>query len=189
MGTVLRSSPPRPPDYFETAHLSGRPPREGDAEAVFAAYASDPVATRFLAWKPYSSVAPLAEFLRGRAAAWQGTGGDGHYAYLLCQRGTDEPIGSIGVFIDEPKAMFGYVLGQAYWGRGYAAEALKFLVDWAMAEPRLRRAWAYCAAENRSSARVMEKAGLERESLLRAWQVFPNLGPDARDCILYAKVK
>ena len=85
--------------------------------------------------------------------------------------------------------MFGYVLGRAHWGRGYAAEALTFLVDWAVAEPRLKRVWAYCAAENPSSARVMEKAGLEREGVLQRWQVFPNLGPTPRDCLFYAKVK
>jgi RimJ/RimL family protein N-acetyltransferase len=187
MSITSTPSPIRPPGYFETARLIGRQPRESDAAAVFKAYASDPLATRYLAWKPYTDVEPLKDFLHGRAVAWQD--GDGHYAYLLGLRRSDEVIGSIGVFIDGSKAMFGYVLGQAYWGNGYAAEALTFLVEWAMAEPRLRRAWAYCAAENTQSARVMEKAGLEREGLLRSWQVFPNLGSDARDCVFYAKVK
>lgn len=181
------SVPLRPPEKFATTRLIGRRPREEDAPAVFAAYANDPIATRYLAWKPYTEIAPLAEFLRGRNAAWDTA--DGHYAYLICLQGTDTPIGSIGIFIDEPKAMFGYVLGRTYWGNGYAAEALKYLVDWTLAEPRLRRGWAYCAAENPSSARVMEKAGLEREALLRRWQVFPNLGPEPRDCIFCAKVK
>jgi len=182
------SQPPlRPPESFETARLVGRKPRPEDAPAVFATWANDPVATRYLAWKPYTEIAPLEEFLRGRTAAWEN--GDGHYAYLLCLRGSDAPIGSIGVFVDEPKAMFGYVFGRAYWGKGYATEALSFLVAWAASEPRLRRYWAYCAAENVSSARVMEKAGLEREAVLRRWQVFPNLGPEPRDCIFCAKVK
>jgi [ribosomal protein S5]-alanine N-acetyltransferase len=177
----------RPPESFETARLIGRKPCEDDAAAVFVAYASDPVATRYLAWMPYSNVEKLADFLRGRAEAW--IKGDGHYAYLLCVRGTDTPIGSIGIFIDGPKAMFGYVLGQNYWGRGYASEALAYLVGWAIAQPRLRRAWAYCATENQASARVMEKAGLEREGVLRRSQVFPNLGPEPRDCVYYSKVK
>lgn len=180
-------SDPRPPDWFETTRLVARRPREDDAAGVFDIYASDPVATRFLAWAPYTSVEKLAEFLRGRAAAWDKS--DGHYAYLLCVRGTDTPIGSIGVFIDGPKAMFGYVFGQNFWGRGYAAEALTFLVNWADAQPQIRRAWAYCALENTSSARVMEKAGLEREGVLRRSQVFPNLGPELRDCVYYARVK
>lgn len=179
--------PLRPPEYFETARLIARKPRAEDAPDAFAAYANDPVTTRYLAWAPYSEVEPLADFLRGRGTAWERA--DGHYAYLLCRQGTDQAIGSIGVFIDEPKAMFGYVLGREYWGRGYATEALTFLVNWADTQPRIRRAWAYCAAENPSSARVMEKAGLEREGVLRRWQVFPNLGAEPRDCVFYAKVK
>jgi RimJ/RimL family protein N-acetyltransferase len=182
-----KASPLQPPRTFETDRLYARAPRAEDAPAVLDAYAGDPAATRFLAWKPYSDVTLLAEFLRGRGEAWDRS--DGHYAYLLCLRGSDIPIGSIGIFVDEPKAMFGYVLGRSHWGRGYAAEALRFLVDWAMQQPRLRRAWAYCAAENLSSARVMEKAGLEQEALLRRWQVFPNLGPEPRDCLFYSKVK
>ena len=184
----MGASPPlRPPESFETDRLHARKPREEDAPAVFEAYASDPAATRFLAWVPYTELDKLATFLRGRSEAWNS--GDGHYAYLLCLRGTDAPIGSIGVFIDEPKAMFGYVFGRAYWGQGYATEALTALVRWTDTQPRIRRAWAYCATENMSSARVMEKAGLEREGVLRKSQVFPNLGPEPRDCVYYAKVK
>jgi RimJ/RimL family protein N-acetyltransferase len=185
----MSTEPIRPPEPFETTRLIGRRPHENDAAAVFAAYASDPEATRYLAWKPYQALAPLTAFLRGRNETWEKSENDGHYGYLLCLRGTDRPIGSIGVFVDPPKAMFGYVLGRAYWGQGYAAEALKFLVDWTMTEPTLRRAWAYCAAENTASTRVMEKAGLMHEGVLRKWQVFPNLGPEPRDCVFYAKVK
>ena len=190
MATDSSDSPVRPPETFATARLAARPPRPDDAPALFAAYASDPVATRYLAWKPYTSLPPLEDFLRGRAAVWQSVPtGDEHYAWLLCLRGTDAPIGSIGLFLEGPKVMFGYVLGQAYWGHGYASEALRFLVDWTMAEPRLSRAWAYCAADNAASARVMAKAGLEYEGVLRRWQSFPNLGPEPRDCVFYARVK
>lgn len=185
----MSAEPIRPPEPFETARLVGRRPREDDAAAVFETWAGDPEATRYLAWKPYKTVEPLAAFLRGRSEAWAKNENDGHYAYLLCLCSTDRPIGSIGVFVDPPKAMFGYVLGREYWGKGYAAEALRFLVDWTLTEPGLRRAWAYCAAENVSSTRVMEKAGLVREGVLRKWQVFPNLGPEPRDCVFYARVK
>lgn len=190
MNGAAQAGPLRPPETFRTARLHGRPPRLEDAPAIFAAYASDPVATRYLAWPPYTSVASLEEFLRGRIATWKGeTRGDIHFAWLLCLHGTDTPIGSIGVFLEGPKAMFGYVLGRAHWGHGYTAEALTHLVDWALAQPEICRAWAYCAAENTSSARVMEKAGLEREGRLKRWQTFPNLGSEPRDCLFYARVK
>lgn len=176
-----------PPDWFETPRLLARRPRAEDAPAVFAAYAADPEATRYLAWRPYAAVEPLADYLRTRAASWENHGGE--YAYLLCLRDTDAPIGSIGAIVDGAKVMFGYVLGRAHWGRGYATEALHYLVRWAAAEPRVQRAWAYCSTENVASARVMEKAGLVREGVLHRWEVFPNLGPEPRDCVFYASVK
>lgn len=176
-----------PPASFDTPRLLARQPRETDAAEAFAAYASDPQATRFLAWKPYTEVAALADFLRTRAASWEN--GDGEYAYLLRLRDTGTLIGSIGVILDGAKAMFGYVLGRAYWGNGYAAEALQPLVIWAQQEPRVLRAWAYCSTENHASMRVMEKAGLQYEAVLRRWQVFPNLGAEPRDCTFYALAK
>ena len=119
---------------------------------------------------------------------FKGEGG-GHYGWKLCLRGTDEPIGSIGVSLDLHGAMVGYVLGRAYWGRGLMTEAVRYVAAWGLAQPSLFRVWAFCDAENLASARVMEKAGLLREGLLRRWHVCPTIGPEPRDCLIYAKVR
>lgn len=177
----------RPPHRFATARLTGRMPRLEDGPAVFAAYASDPEVTRYLAWRPYERVEPLNAFLREAIAHWEK--GEGHLAWLLCLKGTDTPIGSIGMTIEGGKATFGYALAKKFWGHGFAAEALQHLVDWALAQPTIFRAWAFCDVENPASARVMEKAGMVREGILRRWHVAPNLGPEPRDCVAYAKVK
>ena len=177
----------RPPSSFATARLAARIPRADDAPAVFAAYANDPEVTRFLAWKAYERVEPLAAFLREAAARWEK--GDGHFTWLLSLKGTQAPIGSIGVTLGERKAQFGYALGKKFWGHGFAAEALQHLVDWSLAQPSIWRAWAFCDVENPASARVMEKAGMLREGILRRWHVCPTLGPEPRDCVACAKVK
>ena len=62
-------------------------------------------------------------------------------------------------------------------------------VNWALAQPEIFRAWAFCDVENPASARVMEKAGLVREGILRRWHVAPTIGPEPRDCVVCAKVK
>jgi RimJ/RimL family protein N-acetyltransferase len=69
------------------------------------------------------------------------------------------------------------------------AEALKFAVDWALAQPEVFRAYAFCDTKNLNSARVMEKAGMLREGILHRWQVCPNIGCEPRDCIFCAKVR
>lgn len=178
----------RPPATFATARLSARPPRAEDAPAVFAAYAGDPEITRYLAWPAYERVEPLAAFLQECAAGWHR--GSGHFAWLLSLKGTDTPIGSIGVTLEgQGRAMFGYVLAKKFWGHGFTAEALTYLVDWALTRPDLYRAYAFCDVENPASVRVMEKAGMTREGILRRWHIAPTLGPEPRDCIVCAKVR
>lgn len=178
---------PRPPASFATARLVGRVPRVEDASAVFEAYASDPEVTRYLSWRAYDRVAPLGAFLRECVANWER--GSGHLAWLLCLKGTTTPIGSIGMEIEPGgRAMFGYVLARRFWHHGFAAEALRHLVDWALVQPGMYRAWAFCDVENRASVRVMEKAGMTPEGVLRRWHVCPTLGPAPRDCVVCAKV-
>jgi len=179
----------RPPETFTTERLVARLPRVEDAEAVFAAYASDPVVTRYLSWRYYTEVEPLRKFLQGVGRMWETGEGGGHYGWMLCLRGTDEPIGSIGVGLGLHGAALGYVLGRAYWGRGLMTEAVRYVSAWALAQPPLFRVWAFCDAENPASARVMEKAGLLREGLLRRWHVCPTISPEPRDCLIYAKVR
>jgi [ribosomal protein S5]-alanine N-acetyltransferase len=179
---------PRPPATFATARLMGRVPRADDAPAVFAAYANDPEVTRYLSWRAYDRVEPLASFLRECAAHWEK--GDGHLAWLLCLKGTDTPFGSIGMTLEGGgRVMFGYVLAKKFWHHGFAAEALTHLVGWALAQPMIYRAWAFCDVENTASIRVMEKAGMAREGTLRRWHTCPTLGPEPRDCVVCAKVR
>jgi [ribosomal protein S5]-alanine N-acetyltransferase len=55
--------------------------------------------------------------------------------------------------------------------------------------PDIWRLQAFCDLENRASARVLEKAGLTLEGILRRYMVFPNLGDVPRDVYCYAKVR
>ena len=177
----------RPPERFETARLTARPPRIEDAPAAFAAYASSPAVTRYLSWRAYEQVGALADFLCGQMHAWDED--IGQFAWMLFRRGTPDLIGSIGCTIEGGKVLFGYVLGERWWGQGLTAEALTWLVDWALDQPEIFRAWAFCDTANAASARVMEKAGLSREGVLRRWHSCPTLGPELRDCWVYAKVR
>ena len=62
-------------------------------------------------------------------------------------------------------------------------------MDWALTEPASYRVWAVYDAEHTASARVLEKIGMEREGVLRRWAVYPNLGPEPRNCWSYVRVE
>lgn len=176
----------RPPDTFATARLVARRPRLEDAPAVFAAYAADPEVTRYLSWAPHASVDTLREYLRLTISDWE-TGAS--FRYELCLRGSDDPVGSLRLLPEGARVMLGYVLARPLWGRGLMAEALRFGVEWALAQPDVYRAYAFCDVENPASARVMEKVGMEREGVLRRYHTCPTLSPEPRDCLIYAKVR
>jgi len=65
------------------------------------------------------------------------------------------------------EADIGYELAPEYWGLGYATEAARAMVDFGFRELRLHRISSWCIADNVSSVRVMEKAGLRLEGRLR----------------------
>jgi [ribosomal protein S5]-alanine N-acetyltransferase len=68
-------------------------------------------------------------------------------------------------------------------------ETLALVAAWAMRQDGIWRIGAVCDVENRASARVMEKAGLEREGILRRWIIHPNVSSEPRDCFSYAMVR
>ena len=60
-------------------------------------------------------------------------------------------------------------------------EALAEVALWAMRHDGIWRIGAGCYVENLACARVMEKAGLEREGMLRRWIIHPNISCKPRD--------
>ena len=63
------------------------------------------------------------------------------------------------------------------------------VVDWAIAQPDVHRVWAVADLENVASQRVLEKAGMVREGVLRRWMLVPSQGKVPRDVWCFARVK
>jgi ribosomal-protein-alanine N-acetyltransferase len=80
-------------------------------------------------------------------------------------------------------AEVGYQLARAHWGRGYATEAVRAIVAHGFVALGLRRIWARVNPGNTASCRVVEKAGLRREGLLRRCEYAAG---EWRDLYLYA---
>jgi [ribosomal protein S5]-alanine N-acetyltransferase len=82
-----------------------------------------------------------------------------------------QAVGGIGFMLQQDvervSAEIGYWLGEAYWGRGICAEALKAVTAYAIEQHGLTRLFALPFAHNVASCRVLEKAGYVLESRLR----------------------
>jgi len=82
-----------------------------------------------------------------------------------------EAVGGIGFTpqhdVERRSAEIGYWLGEPFWGRGIASEALSVVTEYAFANFDLCRLYAHVFDWNGASARVLEKAGYEFEGRLR----------------------
>jgi ribosomal-protein-alanine N-acetyltransferase len=74
----------------------------------------------------------------------------------------DHVIGTVNFNIDPAKrrAMLGYAIARAHWGRGIAVEAASAALEWVCAEHELAEIWASTDPAHTRSRRVLEKLGL-----------------------------
>jgi RimJ/RimL family protein N-acetyltransferase len=168
---------------LSTARLVLRPPVAADAEAIFSAYATDERVTRYLAWTPRRSIDEVAEFL---ADPDRPAGPGSVVAWVIVDASTDAAIGMISARRSDHVVEIGYVLAQSRWGNGLMTEAVTAVVESFVADPSVYRVWAIHDIDNPASGRVMEKAGLRREGVLRRWAIHPNVSDEPRDVVAYS---
>jgi len=82
-----------------------------------------------------------------------------------------EAVGGIGVEpqpdVHRRSVEIGYWLGEPYWGRGIMTEAVSAVTTYAIESLNMCRVFACVFESNPASARVLEKAGFDREGRLR----------------------
>jgi [ribosomal protein S5]-alanine N-acetyltransferase len=175
-----------PPKQFSTERLFFRPPKKRDATAIFESWSSDPEVCKFLAWSPHKTIKDTYKFIKFSQHARDYTE---EFIWLIFLHNETNPIGSISIRPNKFRVEIGYVLGRQFWGNGYMTEAVTYLSNMTLAVPEVYRVWAVCDVDNIASARVLEKSGMLREGLLRAWSIHPSISNFPRDCWCYSKIK
>lgn len=161
------------PRRLDSARLTFSKPGPEDAPAIFERYAGDRHATRYMAWPLHRSVLDTYNFISFSDDEWRRWPA-GPYLIRLAADGT--LLGSTGFsFETAERAITGYILARDAWGKGYATEALRAMVDLA---PRLglRLLTAAVHAGHAASAHVLEKCGFARDDRPARQMIFPNLG-------------
>lgn len=100
-------------------------------------------------------------------------------------------MGSIGLlgreFFGNPhRDVFGYWLGEEFWGQGIMTKVVGSFTDYCLNERGVVRLEASVFPYNQASMRVLEKAGFEREGYLK--KMFLKRGKYL-DSVLFAKTK
>ncbi|PUZ37673.1 hypothetical protein GQ55_9G139100 [Panicum hallii var. hallii] len=160
--------------------VSLRPLGLADADA-FMAWASDDRVMRFLK-------RPLCATREQAVAQIRDTVLGHPWFRAVCVGG--RPVGQVSVwpYADEGgrRANLGYALARDHWGRGIAAAAIRMVVGRVFDDlPGLERLEAVTDVENVRSQRVLEKAGFQREGVLRRY-IAGRGGGQARDAVIYS---
>ncbi len=168
-----------------TDRLVLRRPEPADADAIFSRYASDPEVTRYLSFPTHRSVDDARAFVAYSDAEWvrwpAGPVPDRTAWRRPSSRGYGAVVRNAAAGDNRLPA------GARRVGAGYATEALAAVVGLAGALGVLRLV-AHCHTAHLASAHVLEKCGFEREGVLRAHSVFPNLQPgELLDVLCYAR--
>ena len=99
-------------------------------------------------------------------------------------------VGGVGFLLGRDiariSAEMGYWLAEEFWGSGFATRAVSEMSDWAFDNYKLSRVFAMAFAHNAASIRVLEKAGFEREGVMRRSAIKNGV---ILDQILFAKVR
>jgi ribosomal-protein-alanine N-acetyltransferase len=172
-----------PPARIDGTRLVLRPPIPDDAGAIFQRVARDPEVTKYLLWTPHPDVAATRRVITEKTNV-----GDDERTWAITLRHSDDVIGLTSCRRPVNHSVeIGYCLGRKWWGKGYMPEALGMLMTALEADRGVYRVWGTTHVGNERSARVLLKAGFVLEGRLARHAVYPNMGPEPQDSLLYAK--
>lgn len=166
---------------LQGARVLLRAQRASDVSALFGVY-SDPVVMRYWSFPPFTQVKQARELFDKNDS-------DGRTGELLpwaiARRSDNVLIGTctlFGIDTTHRRALVGYALARAHWGKGHAQEALRLALAHAFGALALNRVEADVDPRNTASWRLLERLGFTREGLLRErWRV----GNDVQDSVIY----
>ena len=150
---------------IHTERLVLRPFRTDDAEGIFKGWTGDPRVAEFTSWYAHGSVEDTAGYVNYILSLDPATS----YTWIIEADG--KMIGTINVcYADDRLGVAGIAYAFSYdsWGNGYATEAARAVAK-LLFDIGYRKIIAGCDAQNRGSARVLEKIGMQQEACLRKY--------------------
>ncbi|MBS4174668.1 GNAT family protein [Bacillus sp. FJAT-49736] len=151
---------------LETDRLLLRKVTLDDVEDIYT-YGSNEEVTKYVTWDTHRTLSDAREFVEFVLNQYESKKVS---PWGIEYKENGRLIGTIDFVSWQPKhhtAEIGYVVSQEYWGQGIATEAAKKVIEFGFKEMDLVRIQARCFVENIGSSRVMEKAGMFYEGILR----------------------
>lgn len=92
-----------------------------------------------------------------------------NHIFAIRLKESQELIGCINIGFNEKhgRGYVGYWVGYDYWSKGYCTEALKVIIKYGFSFNSINKIWAEHKTKNIPSGKVMEKAGMTHEGIMR----------------------
>lgn len=153
---------------LETERLILRRIELDDAEAMFNGWCNDSDVVRYLPWDEHGNIDNTRELLE----MWVNDYNNVHtYRWLVVLKDGNKPIGTVDVVnkdIDNAVFEVGYCYSKDSWGKGIGAEVLNCVVSYLFDEVKVQVITAKHNEDNIGSGRVMQKAGMKKDGILRS---------------------
>ncbi|MBE6880645.1 MAG: GNAT family N-acetyltransferase [Ruminococcaceae bacterium] len=138
---------------IETKRMILKPLTINDAKDVFE-WTGDPIVNRYMPYPLHKNVHQTEE--------WISTLGDkNEFAFSLKDTGKVIGSGSITYRTEYKAYELGYNLNRKFWGKGYATEAAKAMIQWAYQILSAHDFFARHANANKASGNVITKCGFQ----------------------------
>ena len=152
---------------LETDRLILRRFQMSDVPAFYRNVCSDPLVNRYLTWKLHESPSDTETVIAGFISRYEDPA---RYCWAIVLKETGEVIGTIAAPTVKEKTdtvEVTYAVGSAWWGNGYAPEALIRVMDFLFDRVGANRIEAGYDVRNPNSGKVMLKAGMVKEGIHR----------------------
>lgn len=147
---------------IDTGRLLLRKVSKTDVKDIFE-YAQDAEVSKYTSWSPHKAIEDSSAYIEklktGKEITW-----------IIEHQADKKAIGSVGfvnIYPTQKRGEIGYALSRKYWNQGLMTEAVKKIVEFGFETFGFERIEGICFTENIGSARVMEKAGMQQEGVLR----------------------
>lgn len=130
-------------------------------------YTSDPEISVHTTWNAHQSIHDAMRFIEYNLSLQEK---QQVHEWAIVDRWKNKMIGTCGYVWWKPQhrvAEIAYALARPYWGQGLMTEAIHEVLRFGFEEMELNRVEARCMIENTGSERVMQKAGMTFEGILR----------------------
>lgn len=145
---------------FETTRLICRPFISRDYEDMFKNWAANPHVQSEYGEPTYTTILQVKSLLAKYIDNYEKSD---YYRWAIIEKLSNKNIGQIAfckVYSDCCTAEIEYCIGEAFWGNGYAGEALEGLIAFVFQNTDFLKLEAYHRIENTKSKKVLEKSSM-----------------------------